>query len=151
MLFVADAMRRGDDHEVDLEASEGWYRRAASLGSGRAMYGLGLIHLARHEIESATEAFETAGERGCGAALWVLGLLHRQGGEGVSPDMDKARAFLKRGSALGHVWSTRSLAVLLMGGRYGLWARLKGYALYAAGFLVVSVAIIRGKSDPVMR
>jgi len=119
MLFIADALRRGGDYPVDLEKSQGWYRHAALLGSGRALYGLGLIHLAKDDIRSAIETFEAAGERGCGAAMWVLGLMYKQGGASLAPDIDKARELLRRGASLGHVWSRRTLSVILMSGRYG--------------------------------
>ena len=151
MLFVADALRKGDDYKVDLEKSQGWYGHAASLGSGRAMYGLGLIHLARGDIGNAIEAFESAGERGCGAAMWALGLLYKQGGAGVSRDIDQARALLERGASLGHVWSSRTLSLLLMSGRYGLWARLRGYATYLASFIATLSAVCGGRVDLVMR
>jgi len=151
MLFVADALRRGDGYKVDLEKSQGWYRHAASLGSGRAIYGLGLVHLARGDPGSAIEAFEAAGERGCGAALWALGLLHRQGGAGVSQDIDKARALFERGASLGHVWSSRSLSILLMSGRYGLCARIRGCAIYLAQFVAAPIMVARGRVDQIMR
>jgi TPR repeat protein len=151
MLFAADALRRGDDYKVDLEKSQGWYGHAASLGSGRAMYGLGLIHLTKGDIGHAIEAFEGAGERGCGAAMWALGLLYKQGSTGVSQDIDKARALLERGASLGHVWSSRTLSLLLMSGRYGLWARLRGYATYSVGFIATLVAVCAGRVDRVMR
>jgi TPR repeat protein len=151
MLFVADAMRNGGDYEVDLEKPEGWYRHAASHGSGRAMYGIGLIHLTRRDMEKAVEAFEAAGERGCGAAMWVLGLLYRRGGAGIPPDIDKARALLARGASQGHVWSSRTMSVVLMSGRYGLWARLRGYATYLAAFFAAPIAIVGGRVDRVMR
>ncbi|WP_293903702.1 tetratricopeptide repeat protein, partial [Phenylobacterium sp.] len=151
MLFVADALRKGDGYKVDLEKSQGWYGHAASLGSGRAMYGLGLIHLARSDIGNAIEAFEAAGERGRGVALWALGLLYEQGGGGISQDTDKARAHLERGASLGPVWSSRTLSILLMSGRYGTWPRLRGYATYLTGFVAAPIAVARGRVDLIMR
>ena len=115
------------------------------------MYGLGLIHLAKGDIGNAIEAFEAAGKRGCGAAMWAQGLLYKQGGAGVSRDIDKARALLERGTSLGHVWSSRTLSLLLMSGRYGLWARLRGCATYLAGFIAAPIAICRERVDRVMR
>jgi TPR repeat protein len=151
MLFVADVLRRGDGYKVDLEKSQGWYGHAASLGSGRAMYGLGLVHLTRGNSGNAIDAFEAAGERGCGAALWALGLLYRQGGAGVSQDIDKARTLFERGASLGHVWSSRSLSILLMSGRYGLSGRMRGCATYLAGFVAAPIMVARGKVDQIMR
>jgi len=151
MLFLADALRKGQGCELDLHASETWYRRAALFGSGRAMYGLGMINFSKNDIGSVVEDMEAGAERGCGAALWALGLLYKQGGEGFSRDVDKARAFLERGAALGHVWSSRTLAILLMSGRYGLRARLRGYVTYLACFLAAPMAICGGSVDRIMR
>ncbi|WP_372786731.1 tetratricopeptide repeat protein [Phenylobacterium sp.] len=153
MLFLADAIRRGDRYRIDLEKSERWYKRAASLGSGRAMYGLGLVHLARRDLQNAIEAWRSAGERGCGAAMWVLGRLHLHGdGDGGgAPDAGAARAFFERGASLGHVWSTRSLALLLMTGRFGLGQRLRGYDKYLRCFVAMAFAMLGKRVDPVMR
>lgn len=151
MLFLADAIRRGDGYRIDLEKSEGWYKHAASLGSGRAMYGLGLVHLARRDLPNAFEAWRSAGERGCGAAMWVLGRVHLHGDGGVAPDAGVARAFFEQGSSLGHVWSTRSLALLLMTGRFGLSQRLRGYLEYLGSFVSMLFAMFGKRADPVMR
>jgi TPR repeat protein len=151
MLFLADALRKGDAYEVDLEKSEGWYSHAASFGSGRALYGLGLIRLAKRNTRHAIEAFEAAGARGCGAGMWAIGLLYKQGGQDVPPDIDRARTYLKRGASLGHVWSSRTLSLLLMTGRYGFWARLRGCVIYLAYLVAAPVAIIGGRIDRVMR
>lgn len=151
MLFLADAIRKGDHYRIDLDNSESWYQHAAALGSGRAMYGLGLVHLQRGDVGTAIDAFKSAGDRGCGAALWALGLLYRRGGGDITPDSDAARAFFERGAALGHVWSSRSLSLLLMTGRYGLWHRLGGYARYVAGFVAAPLMVISNRVDPVIR
>ena len=151
MLFVADSLRRGSDWKIDLDKSAGWYGHAASLGSGRAMYGLGRVHLARRELDKAIDALEAACDRGCGAAMWTLGLLYKQGGDGVAPDIDKARALFERGASQGHIWSSRTLSILLMSGRYGFWARLFGYGRYLTAFIAAPVAIFSGNTDRIMR
>jgi TPR repeat protein len=151
MLFLADSLRNGDDGKADLNKSEGWYSRAASLGSGRALYGLGLIQLRRGEIAKAVQAFEAAGEQRCGAALWALGLIYKQGDESVAPDIEQARAHFERGASLGHVWSSRSLSVLLMSGHWGFLAHLRGVATYLTGFVAAAVAILSNRHDRVMR
>jgi len=151
ILFVADAIRKGDLYRLDLDKAEGWYKRAVALGSGRAMYGLGLVHLARRDLGAAIEALQAAGHRGCGAALWALGLLYRQGGEGMTSDIALARAYFERGASLGHVWASRSLALMLMTGQFGFWQRLRGYAKYLGGFIAAPLAIFGNRVDQVMR
>lgn len=149
ILFVADALRAGDRYELDLEKAEGWYSRAASLGSGRAMYGIGCIHVTKGAYAEAVAAFEVGAERNCGAAMWALGLIYSQGG-GVPVDRERAIACWELGSRSGHVWSRRSLSRALIGGGQGVAAQAKGYALLASALVSLTYAVLVNKTDAVM-
>jgi TPR repeat protein len=150
MLFLADAIRTGSRYRMNLDKAEGWYRHAASLGSGRAMYGLGLVHLSRGEDAKAIQAFEVGVERNCGAAMWVLGRMYREG-RGVEPDLARAFSLWARGRSVGHIWSSRDLSRLQIDGGLGTVERMRGYLAFLADLAALPLAMLGRKTDRLMR
>lgn len=146
MLFVADAMRRGSYYDLDLEKAEGWYLHAAHRGSGRAMYGLGVIYCLRRDYPRAMETLEAGAREGCGAAIYRLGKIYFDG-EGVDVDRDKALALWERGAALGYLWAKRSLYRALIKG--GVRDKLRGAVVCISAIFDVPVIVFGNKYDRV--
>jgi len=146
MLFVADAMRHGSYYDLDLEKAEGWYLHAAHKGSGRAMYGLGVIYCSRQDYARAMETLEAGAKKDCGAAIHRLGKIYFNG-EGVDADRDKALALWERAAALGYLWAKRSLYRALVKG--GLRDKLRGAVVCISAVFDVPVIVFGNKYDRV--
>lgn len=144
MLFLADAARRGSYYKVNLESAEGWYLHAARKGSGRAMYGLGVIYCIRQDYARAIEILEAGAQKDCGAAIHRLGKIYFEG-EGVDADRSKALALWERAAALGYLWAKRRLWRTLISG--GIRDKVRGVAVFISALFDVPVIVFGDKYD----
>jgi TPR repeat protein len=79
--------------------------RAAMLGSTEAMYGLGVCHEVgdgvMRSLEIASAYFRRAAETGHPRAMLSHGLDLLRGSNGIAPDRERGREYLRRAGALG--------------------------------------------------
>ena len=109
----------------DIKQAEIWFRRAYEKGSRLAIYHLGHLYLKQQEYAKAHEIFSAGATMDYAPAIYCLGQMYMDGA-GISKQPDKARTLLERATALGHVFAKRSLARLLMSGRFGFFSIFKG-------------------------
>ena len=133
MILLGAMLSVGDGVEMDIQKSESWFLRASIAGSVEGTYRLGLLYGREGEWDKAITAFRSCVARDFVPAMNKLGLLYLNGRIG-KPDPEQAKALWETASALGQLPARRNLGVLLMSGRYGLWAMARGARLIASAF-----------------
>ena len=123
MLYLGEMYRKGDGTKKDLVQAESWFQRAADKGSNLAKYHLGKVYLETGRFIEAKGAFEIGVAEGFAPAIYVLGWMYS--GHGFR-DMRLARDLLEQASSLGHLLAKKSLACLLLSGRFGPLQFLRG-------------------------
>jgi hypothetical protein len=128
MIYIGDSYRCGRGTNVDLEKAENWYRQAADEGSVLGHYDLASLYLTTQRIHQAKGSFEFGARRGYPPALNQLGRMFLSG-VGAEKNLEKARAYLERASAAGHIPGKAGLARLLMKRDGSFQTRLRGVLL----------------------
>ena len=129
MLYIASAYKEGKGTEVNISQAEEWYKRAGDGGVSLASYKLGRLYLEEKDYSRAKEVFMLGASQDYMPSLNMLGIMYRDG-EGVEKNIDKAKDFFERASALGHVFSKRNLGALLLSGHFGTFKILRGLYLF---------------------
>jgi TPR repeat protein len=116
------------DNNIDMKKAESWLRRACDKGSKLAIYYLGHLYLKQREYEKAREIFMYGDSNDYAPATYCLAEMYIDG-SGAKKQLEKARELLEKATSLGHVFAKRSLARLLMSGRFGFFNMFRGFFL----------------------
>ena len=109
MLYLAGNSSAGI--RPDREVGEKYIERAASLGSGDALYYIGNQFYTQNDYNNALEYFRRAGEAGCDKGWCSLGALLFNGVEGkVDKDYSNALLAYERAMELGSIDAYRNIA-----------------------------------------
>ncbi len=128
MICIGDAYRFGLGTNVDSQKAEDWYRRAVLKGAVLGYYDLASLYLATHRVGEARRLLEFSAARGYPPALNLLGRMYLSG-NGAEKDLQRARLYLERASAAGHIPGKAALARLLMKHQRGFLMRARGALL----------------------
>jgi TPR repeat protein len=113
----------------DRGRQEYWYKRAAVTGSLYASMTLGRFYCIVDRYQEAVAEFERGLAGSYAPSIYLLaGLYYR--GEGVEKNLGKYKKYLIKATTLGHLLAERSLAKLLLSGRYGFVNFLRGAGLW---------------------
>lgn len=144
MIHVGWSYEKGIGTAIDLNQAEYWYKRASHSGSSHASYRLGLLYHEEGRFSEAIEEFNLGVSQDYMPCIYRLGLMYLKG-NGVSVNLDKARALFETASRLGHVYAKRSLATVLLYGGFGPIQMLRGLWLLGFGFVYGMITVI---ADP---
>lgn len=142
MVHIGDAHMFGLGTKVDPLEAEKWYRRAADRGSVFGHYDLATLYLTTNRIHEAREGLEFSAARNYAPALNQLGRMYLSG-VGAEKDLEKARTYLERASAAGHISGEAGLARLLMKRHWSHLTRLRGVFLMIHAQIFLWVVLIR--------
>ena len=128
MNYLGEAYRFGIGVAVDLQRAETWFVRAAECGHSVAANQLGGVRLKLGKHQEALEAFKVAAAGNNMLAMTMLGYMYRKG-IGTSKNLDAARDWYERASALGQLVARGQLGSVLIFGHFGLREKLRGAKL----------------------
>jgi TPR repeat protein len=150
MVYLADAYKKGTGVNVDVEKADELYDRAAKGGSVVALYHLGRGYLDKGQLSKAKEPFKISADKGYLPSVGQLGRMYAKG-IGVPEDVNTGREYLERASGEGYVFPKRDLALLLMRGKFGNLARIRGAWLFLVAIKDVFVVIFTDPSREHLR
>jgi uncharacterized protein len=150
MVYLAEAYKKGTGVDVDVVKADELYDRAAKAGSVIALYNVGLDHLDKSQFSKAEEAFKISADKGYLASVRQLGKMYAKG-IGVPEDVNTGREYLERASRAGYVFAKRDLALLLLRGKFGNLARIRGGWLFLVAIKDVFVVIFTDPSREHLR
>lgn len=144
VVYLAESYKKGIGVNVDVEKADELYNRAAKGGSVVALHHIGRDYLEKSQFSKAEEAFKISADKGYLPSVGQLGKMYAKG-IGVPEDLNKGREYLERASSAGYVYAKGELARLLMRGKFGNLARIRGAALFLVAIKDVFVVIF---TDP---
>jgi uncharacterized protein len=150
MVYLAEAYKNGTGVNVDIEKADDLYDRAAKGGSVLALYHVGRGYLDKGQFSKAQELFKISADKGYLPSVGQLGKMYVKG-LGVPEDVITGREYLERASTAGYVFAKRDLAFLLMRGKFGYLARIRGAWLFLIGIKDVFVVIFTDPSREHLR
>jgi uncharacterized protein len=150
MVYLGEAYRKGTGVAVDLKKADELYLQAAKGGSVLALYNVGLDYLEKRQFAEAKEAFEISADKGYLASARQLGKIYSRG-LGVPKDIDTGRKYLEKALRAGYVFAKRDLAVLLMNGKFGALAKIRGVWLFLVALKDVIVVIFTDPTRELLR
>ena len=142
MLYIGYIYSDGLGRARDLNEAEKWFRQAANAGSVSAQYSLGNLYARSKRLGEAREAFAIAGAQDYGPALNQLGRMYAVG-SGVEKDLRRARQYLERASAVGHLPGRVALARLLMRNPGSRIDKVRGLLLYVAAWPTILFRLLK--------
>jgi hypothetical protein len=134
MLRLGWVFSTGEYLLKDESLAEYWYKRAWNAGCVDGGYYLAILYQNNGRLEEAFTAFKAGAEEYFTPSMNRLGLAYKNG-LGVKKNLDLAKLTWETSSNLGHVFSRRHLAFLLISGRYGLSAIPVGFKLLASAVI----------------
>ena len=150
MVYLAEAYKKGTGVNVDAEKADVLYDRAAKGGSVAALYHVGRGYLDKSQFLKAKEAFKISADKGYLPSAGQLGRMYAKG-IGVLEDVNTGREYLERASREGYVFAKRDLAFLLMRGKFGSLARIRGAWLFLVAIKDLFLAIFTDPSRELLR
>lgn len=150
MVYLAEAHKKGTGVRADVKKAEELYDRAAKGGSVIALYHVGRDYLDKGQFLKAKESFQISADKGYLPSIGQLGKMYAKG-IGVPRDVNAGRAFLERASSEGYVFAKRDLALLLMRGKFGDLARIRGAWLFLVAIKDVFVVVFTDPSREHLR
>lgn len=112
----------------DVDKAFSWYESAAKLGSAEGQFYLAKFYARKKDFSVAMDWYFKSAEKHYSPALFRLGWIFDVG-RGVKRDKEKALNYYRRAANLGHVFSQKQLAILMIKGQLGFIARIHGLFL----------------------
>jgi len=133
-IYIPEAYAKGKVVPADIAQAEEWNRRALAAGYAHGSYEIGRYYTTAKDYGKARQAFREGVELGFAPSQNMLANFDI-GGWGGPKDLQSARDLLEKAVQQGHVYAKRTLACLLVRGKYGFWARFRGPFLLLSGVI----------------
>jgi TPR repeat protein len=128
-LYLGWIYQSGKAVRKDDAEAERWFKLAAERGQALASYYLGHHYLKMARHADAVAAFEQGSTLDCMSSKYCLAMTILDG-QANTTNIEKATRLLVAASAQGHVFAMRRLASMYFSGKFGLFGRLHGVALW---------------------
>ena len=117
-IYLGWIYQSGSGVEINLNQAMKYYELAYRGGAIPAGHYLGTLHRSMGDYAQALLCFEDSANLGYLPSNYWAGIMFLNG-EGADVDLEKAHAYLKAASDLGHFFATRDLAKCEIKGVFG--------------------------------
>jgi TPR repeat protein len=146
ILYIAHAYRTGIQGKPDLEKAEYWLLQDTNAGYTKSAYSLALVFRKQKKYLEAIKLCKGELLNSFAPALYLLGVMYKNG-EGVSKNLRITRDCWENGASLGHLFSKRDLAFLLISGQFGFFQMARGVWIWLAALIEMPLVAFRNPSS----